>query len=193
MAQMVVKGKNIEVTEPLREYVEKKLGKLDKHLDKITATTVELSTEPHKSDSQRQVVQVTMQVNGQILRAEDADADMYAAIDGVVEKLERSMERYKSKRYRKDDIRKTRRAAERTATATEAALELAQFEEEEQLSGITHVKRFLIKPMSAEEATDQMELLGHDFYIFFNEDTSAVSVVYKRRNGSYGLLLPELA
>jgi putative sigma-54 modulation protein len=193
MAQMVVKGKNIEVTEPLHDYVEKKLGKLDKHLDKITATTVELSTEPHKSNSQRQVVQVTMQVNGQILRAENADADMYAAVDGVVEKLERSMERYKSKRYRKDDIRKNRREAERSASANEAALAQAQLDEEDLITGITHVKRFQIKPMSAEEATDQMELLGHDFYIFFNEDTSAVSVVYKRKNGTYGLLLPELA
>ena len=193
MAQMVIKGKNIDVTEPLREYVEKKLGRLDRYLDKITATTVELSTEPHKSDSQRQVVQVTMQVNGQILRAENADADMYAAIDGVVEKLEHSVERYKSKRYRKDDIRKNRRDVERTANATEAALEQAQLAEEDEIPGITHVKRFPIKPMSAEEATDQMELLGHDFYIFFNDNTSAVSVVYKRRNGTYGLLLPEPA
>jgi len=192
MAQMVVKGKNVEVSEPLHAYVEKKLGKLDRHLDKITSLTVELSTEPKKASNERQVVQVTMQVNGQILRAEEASSDMYAAVDAVADKLERSIERYKSKHYRKDDIRKSRRKAAQVMAAEDAAAEDVEVAEEAQ-SGITHTKRFPIKPMSAEEATEQMELLGHDFYIFYNEDTAGASVVYKRRNGTYGLLIPEPA
>jgi putative sigma-54 modulation protein len=189
MAPIVVKGKNIEVSEPLHNYVEKKLGKLDRHLEKITAITVELSTEQRKSSNNGQVVQVTMHVNGQILRAEEASSDMFAAVDAVVEKLERSAERYKSKLYRKDDIRKSRRDAARSESMPEVASAADIVEE----TGITHTKHFPIKPMSPKEATDQMELLGHDFYIFFNDDTSAVSVVYKRKNGTYGLLLPEMA
>jgi len=187
MAQMVVKGKSIEVTAALHNYVEEKLGKLENHLDKITAITVELSAEQRKSANDRQVVQVTIQVNGQILRAEEVSSDMYAAVDAVVEKLQRSIERYKSKLYRKDSIRKTRREEARLESASLAA------SEREEETAITHTKTFPIKPMSPQEATEQMELLGHDFYIFLNQDTSSVSVVYRRRAGGYGLLIPEMA
>jgi putative sigma-54 modulation protein len=189
MAQMVVKGKNIEVTEPLHAYVQKKLGKLDRHLDKITALTVELSAEPRKTSNTGQVVQVTLLVNGQTLRAEQESSDMYAAVDGVVEKLERSIERYKSKLYRKDDIRRNRRETARSAELPPLEPEVETADE----MGITHTKSFPIKPMSPKEATEQMELLGHDFYIFNNQDTSGVCVVYKRKNGTYGLLVPEQA
>ena len=189
MAKIVVKGKNMEVTEALRDYVEKKLGKLESHLDKISSMDVELSTEPRKATNSRQVVQVTMLVNGQIIRAEEAASDMYAAVDIVLEKLQRSVERYKSKLYRKDVIRKTRREKARQLEATAAAEAAAPFEE----AGISRTKRFQIKPMSPEEATEQRELLGHDFYVSYNQDSSAVSVVYKRKDGSYGLLIPELA
>jgi putative sigma-54 modulation protein len=193
MVQMVVKGKNIDIPEPLHAYVEKKLGKLDRHFEKITAMTVELSSEPKKSSNDRQVVEVTMQVNGQILRAEEASQDMFAAVDAVVDKLERIIERYKSKLYRKDDIRKTRREARLVEQEAATAPVLDDSEEDEDTAGITHTKRFQIKPMSPAEATEQMELLGHDFYVFYNQDTSSVAVVYKRRNGTYGLLIPELA
>jgi putative sigma-54 modulation protein len=188
MAQIVVKGKNIEVSEPLRDYVEKKLGKLESHMDKITTIAVELSAEQHKTTNSRQVVQVTMQVNGQIIRAEEASSDMYAAVDVVLEKLRRSLERYKSKLYRKDDIRKNRREKARMLEAS-AAAEAEAGEE----TGISRVKRFQIKPMSPDEAAEQMELLGHDFYLFYDQEAAAVSLVYKRKNGSYGLLIPELA
>jgi putative sigma-54 modulation protein len=192
MAQMVVKGKNLDVPEPLHAYVEKKLGKLDRHLDKITSLTVELSAESTKASNDRQVVQVTMQVNGQILRAEEASSDMYGAVDAVAGKLQRSIERYKSKHYRKNDIRMSRRRAAQEREAEVATV--ANIEEAADLeAGITHTKRFPIKPMSAAEATEQMELLGHDFYIFYDQDTEGVSVVYKRRNGTYGLLIPEPA
>lgn len=195
MAQLVVKGKNLDVSQPLHSYVEKKIGKLDHHLDKITAVTVELSKEARKASNERQVVQVTMQLNGQTLRAEETSADMYAAIDVVIDKLERSLERYKSKLYRKDTIRKERREKARIVSHEEALAEAAEVGAAEGISdesGITHTKRFQIKPMSADEATEQMELLGHDFYIFYNEDTAGVCVVYKRRTGTYGLLIPEL-
>lgn len=190
MAQIVVKGKNMDVTEPLRDYVEKKLGKLESHMDKITAIDVELSTEQRKATNHRQVVQVTMLLNGQIIRAEEASSDMYAAVDLVLEKLQRSVERYKSRLYRKDDIRRTRREKARQMEAAAAAQAEAAVLEE---AGIVRTKRFQIKPMSPEEATEQMELLGHDFYVFYDSDNAAVSVVYKRKNGTYGLLIPELA
>ena len=189
MPPLVVKGKNIEVSEPLHSYVEKKLGKLDRLLDKITAVTVELSSESTRSSNDRQKVQVTVLVNGQILRAEESAADMFVAVDAVVDKLQRSIERYKAKLYRKTTIRKNRRTLARGAQATTEGLAT----EATAASAITRTKRFPIKPMSPEEATEQMELLGHDFYVFYNQDSGGVSVVYKRENGTYGLLIPELA
>lgn len=191
MQQMVVKGKNVEIADSLRDYVEKKLNRLDRLNDKITSMQVELSTEPTKAAQDRQVVQVTVQINGTILRAEEASSDMFAAVDAVVDKLERRMERYKEKLYHKTDIRKNRRAAARTLAASTAAPPLQMADEE---SGqIVRTKRFQIKPMAASEAVEQMELLGHDFYIFYNEELSGVNVVYKRRDGTYGLLVPEQA
>lgn len=189
MSQVVIKGKNIDIPEPLYDYVEKKMGKLDRHLEKITAITVELSAEARKAVSDRQVVQVTMLVNGQILRAEESAADMFVAVDAAVDKLQRSAERYKAKLYRRAGIRKSRKEHERSMEAPAPPAEEGELEDD----GINHTKRFPIKPMSPAEATEQMELLGHDFYIFYNEDTDGVNVVYKRRAGGYGLLIPELA
>jgi len=190
MQQMVVKGKNIEVTKPLRQHVEEKLGRLDRHLDRITSMTVELSSEPTKAAEDRQVVQVTMLVNGTILRAEESSSDMFAAVDAVVDKLQRRVIRYKEKLYHRSHIRRRRRDEARILTASARS---AGAETGEDASPIVRTKRFPIKPMSAEEAVEQMELLGHDFYVFYNESSAGVNIVYKRDDGTYGLLIPEMA
>jgi putative sigma-54 modulation protein len=178
--QLMITGKNMEVSESLREYVEKKLGKLDRYLPVNGEAHVELSVEKVKSDQDRQVVQVTVRSNGTILRAEERNADMLAAIDAVRDKLQRQMVRYKEKSARLRGWTLAAATAEATAQA------------EELTSRIVRTKVFSVAPMDAEEAIEQMELLGHDFFIFYNPSTASMNVVYRRQDGDYGLLQPEL-
>ena len=179
--QLIITGKNMEVSEPLKKYVEQKLGKLTRYLPTIDEVHVELSVEKVKSNLQRQVVQVTMRSNGTILRAEERSADMLAAVDSVRDKLQRQMERYRERPVR---MRKRARAAAAEVPAAPA--------EEEPSPRIVRTKRFSVAPMSEEEAIEQMELLGHDFFIFYNPTTASMNVVYRRKDGNYGVLQPEL-
>jgi len=168
-----IRGKNIELTNALKEYVEKKLAKLEKHLE-LTDGQVTLTVEKgtHK-------VEVTIPINGMILRGEEATGDMYASIDLVVDKLEKQIVRYKG--------RFTRKArAEGKAVPVPVPSE-ETFEEER----IMRTKRFAFKPMPVDEAVMQMNLLGHSFFVFSNAETEEVNVVYKRKDGNYGLIEPE--
>ena len=180
--QLIVQGKNVEVTDWLRKYVEKKMGKLDRRLPSIKEARVELSVQKTRNSGDRHVVQVTLRSNGTILRAEERSADMQTSIDTVRDKIIRQIERYKGKRSRARV-----RAAQPTAEA--AAAETP----EEEVGRIARVKRFPVTAMSPEEAIDQMELLGHDFYIFLNAQSGELNVVYRRVDGNYGLLEPEIA
>jgi len=179
--QLIITGKNMEVSEPLQDYVEKKLSKLTRYVPTIDEVHVELSQEKVKSNLQRQVVQVTMRSNGTILRAEERSADMLAAVDAVRDKLQRQLERFKKRPVR---LRKRARAA---------VVEEQAPVEEEVSPQIVRTKRFAVAPMNEEEAIEQMELLGHDFFIFYNATTASMNVVYRRKDGNYGLLQPELA
>ncbi|MBC7233686.1 MAG: ribosome-associated translation inhibitor RaiA [Chloroflexi bacterium] len=179
--QLIIKGKNMEVSEALKKYVQKKIGKLDRYLPTIDEARVELSVEKAKSNQDRQVVQVTLRSNSTILRAEERSSDMLAAIDAVRDKLQRQIKRYKERPMR---IRERARAAA-AASSEEQAEELPP--------RIVRVKRFSVTPMDEEEAIEQMELLGHDFFIFYNPDTGSMNVLYRRKDGNYGLLQPELA
>jgi putative sigma-54 modulation protein len=129
---------------------------------------------------------VTIWANGSILRAEEKSADLFAAVDAVTDKMERQIERFKGKRRR-------RRQQGAPAAAFPASLEMEEEEEAGSGPAIVRVKQFPISPMSVEEAIDQMELLGHDFFVFYNADTNSMNVVYRRKDGNYGLLQPELA
>lgn len=188
--QIVVKGKNVEVTEALRSYVEKKIGRLDRYLDHISECTVELTREMTKSAQARDVVQVTMLANGTILRAEERAGDMYAGIDTVFDTMHRQLVRFKERLHR------ARSRTSLRAMGTEPELtpeELARAEEEEGQPQIARVKRFAMKPMTAEEAAGQMELIGHDFFVFYNADRDTFNVLYRRQEGGYGLIEPVLA
>ena len=181
--QLKIKGKNMEITDAVRNYVEKKISKLDRYLDNITDTEVEITRENTRSLEGRQIVQVTMTANGSILRGEEKAADVYAAIDAVADVMERQIKRYKGKRSQASKgggARAEPTLPEETAT-------------EENEPRIARTKRFNIKPMSEDEAVEQMELLGHTFFVFVNEDTEEVNVVYKRKDGNYGILVPERA
>ena len=166
-----VRGKNIEVTNALKEYVEKKLVKLEKYLDLSEAqVTLVVVKDTHK-------VEVTIPVNGMILRGEEATGDMYASVDLVLEKLEKQINKYKGK------LNKKARAEGKAVPAAEDQ----NYEEPE----IKKTKRFAVKPMPVEEAVMQMNLLGHSFFVFSNADTEEVNVLYKRKDGNYGLIEPE--
>ncbi len=169
-------GKNIEVTDGLREAVNEKLGKLDKYFSKEVEANVTLSVE-----KERQKIEVTIPVKGNIIRAEEVSNDMYVSIDLVEEIIERQLRKYKNK----------------IIDSKQAAAEFARdyieedYEDESEIK-IVRSKKFGVKPMDAEEACIQMELLQHNFYVFLNAETDEVNVVYKRKNGTYGLIEPEL-
>ena len=176
----IIKTKNLELSDNLRQYIDRKLGKLDRILPANTECRVELSVTKAKSAQDRQVVQITISGKNLLLRAEDRSVDMRTAIDSVVDKLYRQVRRYKGKRYR-SQVR---------PEPAELELEYEPEEEEETAPTIVRVKRFAVSPMTGVEAVEQMELLGHDFFIFHDTDTQSMSVVYRRRDGNYGLLEP---
>ena len=173
--RFTITGRNIEVTQGLREAVEDKLGKLDRFFAPATEAVVRLSVQ---KDIQK--IEVTIPVKGHIIRAEESSSDMYVSIDLVEEILERQLKKYKNKLIDKKQS---------APSFSEAFLqEDASAEEEIQ---ILKSKKFAVKPMDPEEACVQMELLGHNFYVFLNADTEEVNVVYKRKGGTYGLIEPE--
>ena len=180
--QLVVQGKNVEVSDWLRQYVEKKVSRLDRHLPGIKEARVELSLTRARNAGDRHVVQVTLRSNGTILRAEERSADMQTSIDTVMDKMVRQIDRFKGRRTR---------ARARGAQPTEAAE--AEPVEEQATGQIVRVKRFPVTAMTPDEAIEQMELLGHDFYVFYNANSEELNVVYRRHDGNYGILEPEVA
>ncbi|EOS54105.1 MULTISPECIES: ribosome hibernation-promoting factor, HPF/YfiA family [Paenibacillus] len=176
-----IRGQQIEVTEALRDYVDKKLSRLDKYFDAPPTSdgTVTLSVVRGLH-----AVEVTIPLTGVVLRAEDRSDDMYASIDAVVDKLERQIRKHKTKINRKLRQKGVKNSlfVEGT-TAGSVALD----EGEEELE-VVRTKRFTLKPMDVEEAILQMNMVGHNFFVFSNIDTKEVNVVYKRNDGKYGLI-----
>jgi putative sigma-54 modulation protein len=183
--ELTIKGKNVEVTERLRNYVTHKVGKLDRYLPTITEAWVELSVEGTRAAGDRQVCQVTVRSNGTILRAEERSDDIYYSIDTVLDKMYRQIARYKGKR-------KNRWRGGAGAPIEPLPIEVEE-EPEEGIPNIVRIKSFPMTPMHPEEAVEQMELLGHNFFVFYNAEEGELNVLYRRRDGDYGLLQPELA
>ncbi len=177
--QLIVSGKNLEVSDWLKGYVEKKIGKLDRYLPTLTEARVELALESTRDAAQSQVVQVTLRNNGHILRGEERSSDFTAAVDAVTDNLTTQIARYKTKRQR------ARVQGEREQPEP--------VEQVEQGPSIVRTKHFRTPPISEEEAIEQMELLGHSFFVFFNRDRGAINVLYRRNDGNYGLIEPEMA
>ena len=174
--KFIISGKNIAVTEGLRTAVEDKLGKLERYFNPDTEVVVTLSVE-----KDRQKIEVTIPVKGNIIRSEQVSNDMYVSIDLVEEVIERQLRKYKNK-----IIDKSQASAEFQKDFVEK-----DFEEEEEIQ-IIRTKKFDIKPMYPEDACVQMELLGHSFYVFVNAESDQVNVVYKRKGNTYGLIEPEV-
>lgn len=173
--KFIISGKNIEITQGLRSAVESKIGKLEKYFTQETEVLVTLSVE-----KDRQKIEVTIPVKGSIIRSEQTSNDMYVSIDLVEEVIERQLKKYKNKIMDKHQS---------GGNFQQAFIE-KDYPEEEEVQ-IVRTKKFDIKPMYPEDACIQMELLGHNFFVFFNAETDQVNVVYKRKGNTYGLIEPE--
>jgi len=177
--QIIVKGRHMDVAPRVREYAEEKIGRIAKILNGVLMSAeVELYVEKNPSIADGQVAEVTVYTKGPVIRAKEASSDMYAAIDLVSEKLETQVRRYKTKMV--DRHTKGAPAPEVTPLLPEELEEPA----------IVKTKTVELKPMSAEEAILQMELLGHDFFVFRSADDEGMNVLYRRRDGDYGLITP---
>jgi ribosomal subunit interface protein len=178
-----IRGENIAVTPSLKEYAEKRISKLEKYFGSPLTASARVNMRVHNKE---QVIEVTIPIQGLLLRAEVGQEDMYAAIDLVVTKLERQIKKYKTKLYRKS--RQDTRQAIQTAGGSTLTKVSAEAEPEEEAPEIVRRKSFVLKPMTAKEAILQMEMLGHTFFVFNNADNGETSVVYERRDGRYGLI-----
>lgn len=172
--KIVVRGINFEVTNALKEWVEKKIGKVEKYFDNIEEAQVKLVV-----DGDRHRAEVTIPLDGIVLRGEEETGDMYASIDSVMDKMERQIRKYKTRidrRLKNESVRSL--VPERNDEGYEAP-------------HVVKTKRFAVKPMPVDEAIMQMNLIAHNFFVFRNADTEEVNVVYLRNDGNYGLIEPE--
>ena len=176
--KFIISGKNITVSPGLKTAVEDKLGKLERYFTPDTEVIVTLSVE-----KERQKIEVTIPMKGNIIRSEQVSNDMYVSIDLVEEVIERQLRKYKNKLVAKNQEGNN---FSKTLFETEESIEDDEVK-------IVRTKRFGIKPMYPEDACVQMELLGHNFFVFFNAENEEVNVVYKRKDGSFGLIEPEFS
>ena len=171
---ITVRGKNIEITPALKDYVIKRVGKVTKYFDSLGEITAILTVEKG-----RHIIELTVPVNGMMLRGEEATVDMYTSIDLVVDKIEKQIEKYKTKLSRR--LKGDHFKGELVAAAVV----------EDDGTKVVKTKRFPVKPMDVEEAILQMNLINHDFFVFTNADTEEANVLYRRKDGNYGLIEPE--
>lgn len=186
--EILMHSRGMDISDRLHDYVEKKTSRLDRYMPALVEVRVDLTEESTRSADERHVAQITIRdERGTILRAEERSNDMFTSVDAVVDKLYRQINRYRGKR-------RSNRRGNNNDVRDFAPLPLEDWELEAEEGGpqIVRRKRFPLQPMSPEEAVEQMELLGHDFFVFFNADEQNVNVVYRRHDGDYGLLLPEM-
>ncbi|WP_028984362.1 ribosome hibernation-promoting factor, HPF/YfiA family [Sporolactobacillus terrae] len=176
---LIIRGENITVTPSLQDYAEKRISKLEKYFNEPIDTSARVNLRVHNTD---QVVEVTIPLQGLLLRAEVGEEDLYTAIDGAVTKLERQIKKHKTKINRKSrqGLRQAVQNASSDITATKPT--------EEDTLDVVRRKHFVFKPMTVEEAILQMDMLGHSFYVFNNAEDNSAAVVYRRKDGRYGLI-----
>ena len=179
--ELQITGKNVEISPAVRQYIERKLGKLNRHLPKIMESKVEITEEKTKSPAQHFVVQVTVDSNGILLRSQERGENLFTAVDKVVAVMDRRIKRYKGKLYERG----------KGNSLTRGGLS-EEMQEEKPMSQVVKTKRFTVKPMTVAEAIEQMELLGHDFFLFHNNETGELNLLYRRKDGNYSIIEPEL-
>jgi len=177
--ELQITGKNIELTPELRKYIERKLSKLSRHLPGLMVAKVEIAEEKTRSRLQRFIAQVTLDSSGTLLRAEERGEELFSAIDRTVSIMDRQIERFKGKRNR---------GKGGTSPRTEQFIESARGG---QTPVVVRVKQFAVKPMPVDEAVEQMELLGHDFFLFLHKDSGKLNLLYRRKDKNYGIIEPQ--
>ncbi len=184
--EVEVFGRNLEITDRIQEYVDKKVSKLDRYLGNIEEARVDLAyVKSARSATDRQVAQITLRGKGYILRSEERADDIFSALDSAISKMQRRIERYKGKRFRG--------RGDRSTVADFVTGEPDEGPPDDMIE-IVRRKRFMVMPMDEHEAIEQMALLGHeDFFVFFNANTNSINILYKRRDGKLGLIEPEIA
>ena len=191
--ELEIREKNLELTHATREQISRKLNRIGRRLPETSTALVELARQSSRSQGAQVVAQVTLNIDGAILRGEERGANALAAADAVVGVMDRRVERYKGKVYRSRQARKSgRNASIRTEGAPPPLDGEAQEDDAPEVDGrVVRTKRFPIKPMTLDEAAFQMELLGHDFFLFRDGQTEEYNLLYRRRDGDYGLIQPE--
>ena len=179
--RLQVKGRNVEISDSIRRYAEDKLGKLERQLADPTQVELELAIEPNPSIAENHVAEATIWTKGPTLRAREAATSYEASIDQLVEKLERQVKRYRAKRSRRETGRR----------ANGQQPDAPNFSAEQLERMIVKSKQFELQPLTPDEAALELELIGHDFFVFANVDTGLTNVVYRRRDGAYGLIEPQ--
>ena len=194
--ELTFRSRHVTVTDSLREYTERKLSRLSRYLPPVDEAVVELKQEGGEK-ARRFVVQLTVNCDGTYLRAEERGSRLLPAIDAAADILSRQARRFKEKVYHRDKHVKARQAALAGKAAEPVEVEEEEREEEEEeeteivLGRVVRIKRFPVKPMTEEEAIEQMELLHHDFFLFFDADANTYALLYRRREGDYGMIIPE--
>lgn len=185
--EFIVKSRNGKVTQREQEYIKEKIGKLERYLDLISKVTVEVGEAQRRSQGNMHRAQVTLVGDhGILLRAEEYAPDLNSAIDTVHDNLQRQIQRYKDKHWRRGKLRRQAGEIVEVGIETNGAAESDQ----EVRPRIVRTKEFQVKPMFSDEAVEQMELLGHDFFVFRDAENSQINVLYRREDGNYGLIVP---
>ncbi|HEY9880109.1 MAG TPA: ribosome-associated translation inhibitor RaiA [Leptolyngbyaceae cyanobacterium] len=189
--KLVIQGKNIEITDAIHDYVEQKISKAVSHFKHLTnEVDVHLSVARNPRISPRQAAEVTLYINGAVVRAEESSENLYASIDLVANKISRQLRKYKEKRQDKNHLAtKPNDAFIRQAAASDVS-EVLENRAPELPSEVVRTKYFAMPPMTVQEALEQLELVDHDFYMFLNAETGEINVIYERNHGGYGLLQP---
>ena len=188
--KIVIEGKNIELTKALKDYVNEKLGKLENHFENLIKeheVKVKLSVLKNPSITNNNITEVTIFLDGKIIRSEETNEDMYASIDLVVDKLDRQIQKYKTKVYR--SYQHKERPMPNPKLSGKLLIEETS-EHNAKKNKIIKLKQFKLHPMTPEEASDQLDLIGHDFYVFINSCTQKINTIYRRKDGDYGLIEP---
>ena len=186
--KLLIHGKNIEITESLREYVHQKIEKATNHFQNITTEVdVHLSVAKNPRITPKQTAEVTLFVNGSVIRAEESSENLYASIDLVADKITRQLRKYKEKRIHRS------KASERLAEEPALVGDLGMDRKVELPQEVVRCKYFAMQPMDVSEALEHLEMVDHDFYVFQNAETGNINVIYERNHGGFGLIQPRPA
>jgi putative sigma-54 modulation protein len=189
--KLVIQGKNIDITDSIRNYVNEKIEKAVSHFQSITSEVdIHLSVAKNPRINPKQTAEVTIYANGAVIRAEESSENMYASIDLVANKISRQLRKYKERRFDKKGAKSTKEALVNGQAETQLVEDLIGDRQPELPRHVVRTKYFAMPPMTAEEAIEQLELVDHDFYVFRNAETGEINVAYERNHGGYGVIQP---